>query len=396
MQAILTLNSGSSSIKFAVFCLQGEEVYKKYSGVVTDITQNPHIKIKSRDNIVILNQRIEAAGLGADIYTEVTNQILAWVTEQDIEIIAAGHRVAHGGVLYRKATLLNEKVVNDLAKLIPLAPLHQPYNLNGVTILAGKFPFLLQVACFDTAFHTTCNPLSQMFALPEELREEGVRRYGFHGLSYDYVVSQLDQYLPPDKADGKIIIAHLGQGATMCAVAQRKSVATSIGFSALDGLPMGTRCGSLDAGVVLYLLAEKQMSYKEIEKLLFKKSGLFGVSGGISSDMKVLLSSDGPYAKLAVDLFTYRVSTWLGTLAAELQGLDVIIFTAGIGENAPYIRAEIGKRAAWLGVKIDPELNATNSPIISTQDSKIVVCVIPTDEEQIIARQTLQQLAAKL
>jgi len=392
MQTILTLNSGSSSIKFSVFSLEASGITKKYSGTVVNIKQKPNLKIKSAAGDVLVNQNINPNPNIKDIYEDVIHQILEWLKTQNITIIGAGHRVAHGGIMYRKATIINPTVISNLEKLIPLAPLHQPYNTNGAKILAKEFPEIPQVVCFDTAFHTTCNHLSQLFAIPKYLTDEGVIRYGFHGLSYKYVVSQFDKYLPKDKVNKKIIIAHLGQGATMCAIENKQSVATSIGFSALDGLPMGTRTGTIDAGVILYLSAEKKMSYKEIEELLYKKSGLLGVSG-ISSDMKELEESNDPNAKLAIDLFVYRINGWIGSLAAELGGLDGIIFTAGIGENSPLIRAKVCEKASWLGVKIDSELNNKNSHTISTHDSKIFVGVIPTDEETVIAMETFNLLA---
>ena len=388
MQAILILNSGSSSIKFAVFALERETVRKEYTGIVVNIIQKPHLKIKASSGEVIINKNLSETTPSNDPYTRATEEILHWVQLQQINVIAAGHRVAHGGVHYNRATVINDEVIINLEELKPLAPLHQPYNLNGIKILQKKFPKIFQVACLDTAFHTTCNPLSQLFAIPKWLTEKGVRRYGFHGLSYDYVVSQFDKYLPKDKVNGKFIIAHLGQGATMCAVHNRKSVATSIGFSALDGLPMGTRCGCLDAGVMLYLLDQEKMTYTEIEKTLYKESGLLGVSGGIGSDMKELLESNNKDAKTAVDLFIYRICCWIGTLTAELQGLDGLIFTAGIGENAPYIREKVCEQIAWLGAKIDKDANNSGQHEIYHQDSKLLLYTIPTDEEVTIAKET--------
>lgn len=394
MQAILILNSGSSSIKFAVFALQQETMQKEYIGIVTNIIHKPHLKIKAFSGEVIINQNLAKTTPIIDPYTHATEEITHWLEQKQINIIAAGHRVAHGGVHYKRATVINDEVISYLEELKPLAPLHQPYNLNGIKILQKKFPEIFQVACFDTAFHTTCNPLSQLFAIPKWLTEKGVRRYGFHGLSYDYVVSQFDKYLPKDKVNGKFIIAHLGQGATMCAIHNRKSVATSIGFSALDGLPMGTRCGSLDAGVVLYLLDQEKMTYPEIEKTLYKESGLFGVSGGISSDMKELLESSNKDAKTAVDLFVYRICCWIGSLTAELQGLDGLIFTAGIGENAPYIREKVCEQIAWLGAKIDKEANNSGKHKIHDPDSKLLLYTIPTDEEETIAKETFALMSS--
>jgi len=285
--------------------------------------------------------------------------------------------------------LINEEIISYLESLNPLAPLHQPYSLEGIRILRKKFPTIPQLACFDTSFHTTCNPISQLFAIPQKLTEQGIKRYGFHGLSYDYIVSQFECCLPKKKVMGKFIIAHLGSGVSMCAVANQKSVATSLSFSALDGLPMGTRCGNIDPGVLLHLMDHYKMDYKQLEKLLYKESGLLGVSGGISSDMRVLLESDKDEAKLAVELFIYKAAAWIGTLTAELQGLDGLIFTAGIGENAPYIREKICERTAWLGAKIDQDKNNAGKTEIHASDSKLLIYVIPTDEEATIAKNVL-------
>lgn len=392
-QAILTLNSGSSSIKFAIFKIQQKQAQKEYVGIVTNIISKPHLKIKSIHGETILDKEIQESDDEKDPYKQSTNEILDWLQNKNINIIAAGHRVAHGGTQYNSAIIVDQKALDFLETLAPLAPLHQIYNLNGIKILSEKFPNLLQIACFDTAFHTTCNPLSQLFALPKWLTKKGVRRYGFHGLSYSYIVSQLPKYLPQEQVDGNFIIAHLGQGATMCAIHNRKSVATSIGFSALDGLPMGTRCGSLDAGVVLYLLDQEKMNYAEIERTLYKESGLLGVSGGISSDMKELLESNDPDAKTAIDLFVYRISIWIGTLAAELQGLDGIIFTGGIGENAAFIREQVCERIGWIGAKIDRDSNNNGQHKLHQKDSRLLLYMIPTDEETTIAEETVQILS---
>lgn len=390
MSAILTLNSGSSTIKFSVFNVIGKKTARIYFGVVDNVIIKPHIKIKADDGATIFEEDLSQHAKrqnAKNAYDYAVSELLNWLKNNNVNIIAAGHRVAHGGTKYRNSVVFDADVVTYLESLNPLAPLHQPYNIEGYKILKNIFPQLLQVACFDTSFHTTCNMLSQMYALPKHLTEKGVRRYGFHGLSYEYIVSQFPNYLPKDKMNGKIIIAHLGQGASMCAVSNKKSVTTTLGFSALDGLPMGTRCGNLDPGVLLFLMDHLKMDYAAIEKLLYKKSGLLGVSG-ISGDVRVLLESNSEDAKLALDLFAYKTGAWLGMLTAELQGLDAIIFTAGIGENAAPVRAQICEHAAWLGVKIDPEKNAQNASLISTPDSKILVYIIPTNEEAIIARDT--------
>lgn len=394
---ILVLNSGSSTIKFSVFNYKNRELNKIFTGLVDNIKTIPSLKIKNcttRPSTTVCENELslEKNSNNHDPYEFAIYEILNWLSKNNIKIIAAGHRVAHGGTRYKQATLFTNEVMQYLETLSPLAPLHQPYNIRGYQILHEKFPDILQLACFDTSFHTTCNKISQAFAIPKQLAEKGVRRYGFHGLSYEYIVSQFDQYLSPSKADGKIIIAHLGQGASMCAINNRQSVTTTLGFSALDGLPMGTRCGNIDAGVLLYLMENYRYNYKQLEQLLYKESGLLGVSGGISSDMRILLNSDHPDAKLAVDLFIYKTSAWIGMLAAELQGLDSLIFTAGIGENAAYIREKICERSKWLGVEIDIEKNARNNSTISADASKVSVHIIPTDEELTIAKNTLEHL----
>lgn len=391
MQAILTLNSGSSSIKFAVFTSKGNKAVKIYTGLVDHmITAEPHIKIKDSFDNIVYEKKLHVPE-NADAYEIAINTILEYLQKIGVEIIAAGHRVVHGAMKYRTATVVDAEVINFLEKLSSLAPLHQPYNLRGIEILRTEFPNLLQVVCFDTAFHTTCNELTQLFAIPKWLTEEGVRRYGFHGLSYEYIVSQLDKYLPQEKANGKIIILHLGQGASMCGVVNRKSFAVSVGFSSLDGLPMGTRTGSFDPGAILYLMQTYQMDHKRLERLFYKESGLLGISG-VSSDMRVLLNSDNPDAKLAIDLFVYRVSSWIGTLASEMQGLDGLVFTAGIGENGGLIRKLICERVAWLGAKIDYKKNLKNATCINHPDSKLSIHVIPTDEELMIAKHTFDRV----
>jgi acetate kinase len=405
-RSILIINAGSSTIKFSIFDIQqnnkgeDETLCKTYTGLVDKVTTTPFLRVKKcgqqqapksgqLQNTTIVEQSLT---LSPRPYDHAMQEIIVWLQRHNINVVAAGHRVAHGGARYAQAMPVNDEVLAYLETLSPLAPLHQPYNLNGSRILQQQFPQILQVVAFDTSFHTTCNSLSQHFALPQRLIAKGVRRYGFHGLSYDYIVSQFDKYLPQNKVNGKIIIAHLGQGASMCAVANQKSVATTLSFSALDGLPMGTRCGNIDPGVLLHLMTEYNMNAKQIETLLYKESGLLGLSGGISSDMRELLASSDPHAKLAVDVFVYKTSAWIGMLAAELQGLDGLVFTAGIGENAAYVREQICARAAWLGVKIDAAKNAQHAATISTADSAISAHVIPTDEELTIARDTLHYL----
>lgn len=393
MHSILTLNSGSSSVKFAVFTIAENTLHKAYTGMVDRVTTNPHMKIKDAAGEVIFADNLVVDLTQQDPYDFTFNEILNQLDVLNVKVVAAGHRVIHGAMKYRAPTIIDAEKIKFFETFNPLAPLHQPYNLKGIQILTAKFPNILQVACFDTAFHTTCNELTQLFAIPKWLTEEGVRRYGFHGLSYEYIVSQFDNYLPADKRDGKIIVLHLGQGASMCGVVKRKSFTTSLSFSALDGLPMGTRCGSFDPGAMLYLMEHYQMDHKRLERLFYKESGLLGVSG-ISSDMRTLLDSEEPDAQLAIDLFVYRIGGWIGTLAAEMQGVDGLIFTAGIGENAPQIREKVCERAAWLGAKIDVEKNAQNNATIHHSSSKLSINVIPTDEELMIAKHTFHALQA--
>lgn len=391
MRSILTLNSGSSSVKFSAYTIGEHNICKTFVGMVDRVTTAPIMRIKDTHGKIVFESNLSVDPSKQDPYEFTFYEILHQLEALGIEVVAAGHRVIHGAMKYRAPTIVDAEKIKFFETFNPLAPLHQPYNLKGIQILTNKFPNILQVACFDTAFHTTCNELTQLFAIPKWLTEEGVRRYGFHGLSYEYIVSQFDNYLPPEKASGKIIILHLGQGASMCGVVNRKSFTTSLSFSALDGLPMGTRCGCFDPGAMLYLMEHYKMDYKRLERLFYKESGLLGVSG-ISSDMRTLLESEEPDAKLAVDLFAYRIGGWIGTLAAEMQGVDGLIFTAGIGENAPQIREKVCEHAAWLGAKIDLEKNAKNCSTIHHSSSKLSINVIPTDEELMIAEHTFKAL----
>lgn len=302
-------------------------------------------------------------------------------------MVAVGHRVVHGGESFSTPVILDESVVEKLEAFVPLAPLHQPHNLLPVRIIAEQRKGLLQVGCFDTAFHQGAPLVSQAFALPPVITDRGVRRYGFHGLSYEYISSVLGEY-DGRAAAGRTIVLHLGNGASMCAMRAGKSIASTMGFTALDGLPMGTRCGNLDPGVVLYLMQELQMTTEEIERLLYQESGLLGVSG-ICSDMRQLLESDDPRARFAIELFVYRIARELGSLAAALNGLDAIVFTAGIGERAAAIRAAVGAQAAWLGLELDPAANDRNGPRISSAQSRVSAWVIPTNEELKIAKNCL-------
>jgi acetate kinase len=319
--------------------------------------------------------------------------VLDWVdsTAGAIELVAAGHRVVHGGDEFSGPILVDPSVISRLESLIPLAPLHQPHNVEAIRVLARSRPGLRQVACFDTAFHAGQPELARRLALPRELHDAGVKRYGFHGLSYEYIASVLPEHLG-DRAGGRVVVAHLGNGASMCAIRQGRSVATTMGFTALDGLVMGTRCGLLDPGVILHLLEEKNMTTAQVSDLLYRRSGLLGVSG-ISSDMRVLLESPDPRAQEAVELFVYRISRELGSLAAALGGLDALLFTGGIGERSAVIRRLACRAAGWLGVELDEAANQAHGPRISTPGSRTSAWVIPANEELMIARHVLDVIA---
>jgi acetate kinase len=304
--------------------------------------------------------------------------------------IAVGHRVVHGGPDYSEPILIDDAVIERLQAFAPLAPLHQPNNLGPIRTLRQRQPQLPQVACFDTAFHRGHPEIADRYALPEQFYQEGVRRYGFHGLSYEYIAGRLPE-LAPDIAKGRVVVAHLGSGASMCAIKAGKSVESTMGFTALDGLPMGTRPGQLDAGIVLYLLTEKGMSAGDIEHLFYYDSGLKGLSGG-SNDVRDLLQSSDPRRKFALDYFVYRIALFTGMLAAAMSGIDGLVFTAGVGENAPAIREAVARRLSWLGLELDPEANAKGAGRISAPGSRIACYVIPTDEELMIARHTLRVL----
>ncbi len=385
--AIAVINAGSSSIKFSIFlCGEGEELQLLCTGQTEGIGVAPTFAVKDANKKLMSEKKWENSPEINHDY--LMGHIIQWArdTFQDIQLKAVGHRVVHGGPIYSAPVVVNESAVKALEQFIPLAPLHQPHNLRPIRTIAQKNPSVVQVACFDTAFHTTNPRVAQTFAIPRALTEEGVKRYGFHGLSYEYISRKFPE-IAPDIAKGRVAVAHLGSGASMCALQNGKSIASTLGFSALDGLPMGTRTGVLDPAVVLYLLQEKKMTPSEIETMLYKKSGLLGVSG-ISNDMRVLLESDDPKAKEAVDLFVYRINRELGSLMAALGGLDALVFTAGIGENSPEIREQICKAAAWTGLRINSEANRNRATCISTANSPVSAWVIPTNEELMIATHT--------
>jgi acetate kinase len=384
--AILVLNAGSSSIKFSLFLDKGGELEPRLSGLLEGLYTAPRFTAKDAGGASLGEKKWgEGARLGHD---GAIAHLVEFLGAQRAEhrLVAVGHRVVHGGLEFSEPVKLNAEVIAKLEKFIPLAPLHQPHNLAPVRLVAERLPQVLQVACFDTAFHRAQPEIAQAFALPASITERGVRRYGFHGLSYEYIAGAFPG-LDAKAASGRVIVAHLGNGASLCAMKAGKSVASTMGFTAVDGLPMGTRCGTIDPGVMLYLLDELKMDARAIEKLIYQQSGLLGVSG-ISSDMRTLLQSTDPRAKLAVDLFIYRIGREIGSLAAALGGLDALVFTAGIGERSGAIRERACRDAAWLGVQLDEAANAKGGPRISSAGSRVSAWVVPTNEELMIARQT--------
>jgi acetate kinase len=385
---ILVLNAGSSSLKAAVYTLTGQGtggLAPHLTARVQNIGHDPDWSAKDAHGAAIADTVLR--GDEAD-HEAVLARMLDWLHGRDdgVTVRAAGHRIVHGGTAYDRAVRIDDTVLTALDGLVPLAPLHQPHNLAPVRALWSRSPDLPQVACFDTAFHRTQPELAQRFALPADLTAAGVKRYGFHGLSYAYIAQVLPDHLGA-AADGRVVVAHLGHGASMCALRNRRSVATTMGFTALDGLPMGTRCGNVDPGVLLYLLQQRGWTAEDVADALYHRSGLYGVSG-VSDDMGELLASDDARAEAAVALFCYRASRELGSLAAALGGLDALVFTAGIGEHAPEVRRRIAAQAQWLGVTLDDSANAANAGRISRDDSAVAVHVVPTDEERMIAAET--------
>jgi len=392
--AIVVLNAGSSSIKFSLFLEKNGTLEADIRGQVEGLYTNPHFVSKAPDGSVKAEKSWpDGVALGHD---EALDHLVGHLRSElsDDRLIGIGHRVVHGGLAYTQPVRVDAEILKVLETFAPLAPLHQPHNLAPIRRALARMPELPQVACFDTSFHRSQPEVAQMFALPAELREAGVLRYGFHGLSYEYIASVLPD-IAPKAAKGRCVVLHLGNGASMCALAAGRSLASTMGFTAVDGLPMGTRSGALDPGVILYLMDQRGMNARAIEKLLYTQSGLLGVSG-ISSDMRTLLASAEPSAKLAVDLFIYRIRRELGSLSAALGGLDAIVFTGGIGENAAAIRSRVCRDAAWLGVAIDEAANAGGRGCISSGASRVAVWVVPTNEELMIARHTRRLLATKL
>jgi acetate kinase len=388
---ILVLNAGSSSVKFSMFTVdsRGQDLRLRYRGAIEGIGSDPRFFVADADGRRIVDQPLAGRGIGAGDHAALLPVLHEWIAghTDHLRVVAVGHRVVHGGEQFAAPVLVDDAILDQLEKLAPLAPLHQPHNLAPIWVIGRIAPDVAQVACFDTAFHRTQPPVSQIYALPRDLSATGVKRYGFHGLSYDYIASVLPG-LVGDAARGRVAAAHLGNGCSMCAMRNGKSVATTTGFTALEGLPMGTRSGAIDPGVILYLLTERGMSVADVSDLLYHRSGLLGMSG-ISNDMRTLLASNAREAADAVDLFVYRITRELGSLAAALGGLDVLVFTAGIGEHAAPVRARVCESAAWLGIRLDAAANLAGGPRISTADSPVSVWVVPTNEELMIARHTL-------
>jgi acetate kinase len=392
MDTILVANAGSSSVKFQVFAVEGSgELKRRIKGQMDGVGTHPRLRASGPDGAILVERKYEAATI-SDVPAAL-HAAGAWLRdEQNVEATAVGHRVVHGGPEYDSPVLMNEQVLARLERYVPLAPLHQPHNLAPIRSILADFPELPQVACFDTAFHRNHSAAADHYAIPQHLHAEGVRRYGFHGLSYEYIASCLPE-VAPDVAAGRIIVAHLGSGASMCALSGGRSVESTMGFTALDGLPMGTRPGQIDPGVILYLMEQKKMSAAAVQDFLHRECGLKGLSG-ISNDVRELQSTTDPRAALALDYFCYRVALNAAMLAAALGGLDAFVFTAGIGENSATMRARIAAKLAWLGGVLDEKANAAHALRISAPDSRVALYVIPTDEELMIARHTLVLLSA--
>ena len=386
--AVLTINAGSSSLKFSVY-RAGDPPLVAFEGAIEGIGTAPHMIAKDAAGEVLADRRWRDQGMDHAAFFRVLGD---WLRDHlgDMRLQGVGHRVVHGGTEFAAPVRIDDAVLAKLEALCPLAPLHQPHNLAGIRAVAAAQPDLPQVACFDTAFHRAHPELADWFALPRRFHDDGIRRYGFHGLSYEYIARTLPT-VAPELADARVVVAHLGNGASMCAMQAGRSMDSTMGLTALDGLPMGTRCGALDPGVVLHLNRAYGMDTDAIEAMLYHECGLQGVSG-ISNDMRDLLASDDPAAVQAVALFVWHINRELGALTAVLGGLDAFVFTAGIGERSPEIREKVCALASWLGMALDPASNQAGGPRISTRESKVAVFAIPTDEEQMIARHTFSVL----
>ena len=390
-RGILTINAGSSSIKFALFELNGGLQQKPtVSGQIDGIGASA--KLIARDPAGKHEVALDLTGGQEAQHQASLNFLLNWLQETQTgwSLAAVGHRVVHGGELFSAPIAVDRDIVKKLERFNALAPLHQPHNLNGIRAIASILPDVPQVACFDTAFHRTNPPVAQAFAIPRALSAEGVKRYGFHGLSYEFIARILPEHTP--RASGRVIVAHLGNGSSMCGMLDHKSMVSTMGFTAIDGLMMGTRSGAIDPGVLLYLMDNKGMGSPELTRLLYKESGLLGVSG-ISQDMRTLLASSEPEAEEAIDLYCFRILREVGSLAAAIGGIDALVFTGGIGEHAPEIRRRVCSRLAWLGLVLDDAANAADQLRISTPESGVEVLVVPTNEEWMIAHHAQNLLA---
>ncbi len=392
MKSLLALNAGSSSIKFSLFELHDTaDLALVRRGQIEAIGSAPRLRVKDSAGIVVDEQSWPHT---THDFKALMEKIIGWVEAYlgDQPLFAVGHRVVHGGTDHIAPALVTDALLVQLERLVPIAPLHEPHNLAPIYAIAAARPTLPQVVCFDTAFHHSMPTVATRFALPREYENAGVRRYGFHGISYEYIAQRLRE-IAPTLVQGRVIVAHLGNGASLCAMRDGCSVDTTMGFTALDGLVMGTRCGSIDPGVILYLQQQRGMSGDQIENLLYRQSGLLGVSGGIASDMRTLASDDSR-AHEAIELFVFRIAREMGALASSLGRLDGIVFTAGIGEHAAEIRARVCARLEWLGVQLDADANARDHERISTSQSGVDVRVIPTNEELMIVRHTLATIRA--
>jgi len=388
-ETILVINAGSSSIKFQLFAVRvGDRLERMIKGQVEGVGTRPRLFAVKPDRTILADE-IWERGEVSDIPSALEKLILFLRPQIGGRLPdAVGHRVVHGGPRYAEPVVANSRLLAELDKFSPLAPLHQPNNLAPIRAVLERRPQLLQVVCFDTAFHREHSELADIYAIPQRFYAEGVRRYGFHGLSYEYVARRLKE-VAPEISNGRIVVAHLGSGASMCAIAGGKSVDSTMGFTAMDGLPMGTRPGQLDPGVVLYLLTEKKMSTQAVQDFLYKECGLKGLSG-VSNDVRDLLASSDPQAKLALDYFAYRIALFTGMLAVAMGGIDAFVFTAGIGENAPAIRQSVVQRLEWMGLGLSSLANKKNAICISRKGAKVPCFVIPTDEELMIATHTLR------
>lgn len=380
---LITLNAGSSSVKFGLFAVESGAPRLVASGQAEGLGAEPRFQTRVAGGASHVEMLVAGDHAGA------LEAIVSWLagTFPQGEIAAVGHRVVHGGVTYAQPVVVVDAVLAALERLIPLAPLHQPHNLEGIRAARAAFPKVPQIACFDTAFHRGHDFLNDVYALPRRFYDAGLRRFGFHGLSYEFIARRFRR-IEPSRADGRIVVAHLGNGASLCGMIAGRSVASTMGFSALEGLPMGTRSGRVDPGLLLYLLEQEKMSVSELTRLLYRESGLLGLSG-LSQDMRTLEGSDSPQAREAIDYFVHHIRMEIAALVAALRGLDALIFTGGIGEHSATVRASVVTGLAWLGMDLDGEANARNSTMISAPASRVPVYVIATDEEAMIARHTI-------